>query len=474
MALARFLRILRARWITLVVTFALILGATATGTMLWPARYSASVHLLLDVKQADPVTGTAVPAMMTPSYLATEFDVITSQRVALRVVEELRLDQNAALREKHREGGGSAPIAPWLADLLVSQLKVKPTRDSTVIQLSYAGADPKFAAVVANAFARSYVETNLRLKVEPARQQAAWFDERAATLRARVDTAQRRLSDYQRQNRITSIDERLDVETARLNELSTQLTALQAQLVDSAQRHQVARAAGGEIDRNDIPEVLASSQVQALKSELSRLEQRRTEVLTTYGSAHPDHERTVEQIRTVRTRLGGEIAAITQALGRTVSVNSQREAEIRASLERQRERVLDIRHKRDEFAVLVKDLENAQKAFDEVSVRGSRVSLESQARITNATILDEAVPPAQPTSPRMLVNMIIAAVVGLLLAVALVLALELPAQRVLGEADLADGIDLPLLGEIRRAERSPRSGRKVGRLTFRRLGPAGA
>ena len=72
----------------------------------------------------------------------------------------------------------------WLAELLQKKLEVKPARESNVINIAYTGGDPDFAAAVANAFAQAYLDVNLDLKLAPARQYAAFFEEqtkRAAT-----------------------------------------------------------------------------------------------------------------------------------------------------------------------------------------------------------------------------------------------------------------------------------------------------
>ena len=80
----------------------------------------------------------------------------------------------------------------------------------------------------------AYTDTTLDLRVEPAKLYNSFFDERAKALRDALEQAQSRLSAYQREKGIIVNDERLDVENARLSELSTQLVALQAVAEESA------------------------------------------------------------------------------------------------------------------------------------------------------------------------------------------------------------------------------------------------
>jgi uncharacterized protein involved in exopolysaccharide biosynthesis len=131
---------------------------------------------------------------------------------------------------------GVGDIREWLVDALSKKLDVKPSRESSAIDLSYENEDPKFAAALANAFSDAYIQTNLQLKIEPSRRAAEWFNEQVKSLRDNLIKAQNKLSAYQRDKGIVSLDERVDVENARLAELSTQLVAAQAQTFDSSSK----------------------------------------------------------------------------------------------------------------------------------------------------------------------------------------------------------------------------------------------
>ena len=84
------------------------------------------------------------------------------------------------------------------------------------------------AAALANAFVQAYTDTTLELRVDPARQYSGFFDSRAKAYRDNFEKAQDRLAQFQKEKGLLVTDERLDIETARLAELSSQLVGLQA------------------------------------------------------------------------------------------------------------------------------------------------------------------------------------------------------------------------------------------------------
>lgn len=136
------------------------------------------------------------------------------------------------------------------------------------------------------------------------------------------------------------------------------------------------------------------------------------------------------------------------SLGTTSRVNVQRESEIKAALEAQKRRVLALKAERDQIAVLQRDVENAQRAYDLVTQRLAQTNLESQTQQTNVVVLTPAVAPLEPSSPKVLLNTALAIFLGSLLGVGAALVLELMDQRVRGEEDLARIPGMPVLGVI--------------------------
>src|SRR3569623_3290446 len=100
--------------------------------------------------------------------------------------------------------------------------------------------------------------------VHPARQSSQFFDTQLIGLRDHVEQAQARVSEYQREQGITSSDDRLYVELTRLEGLSNQLIGLQCQAFDSQAR--VSQAGTASEVNDNMPEVLSNLLIQQLKT----------------------------------------------------------------------------------------------------------------------------------------------------------------------------------------------------------------
>ena len=297
---------------------------------------------------------------------------------------------------------------------------------------------------MANAFVQAYVDTALALRVNPARQYSGFFDQQVKDSRDALEKAQSRVSEFQRANGIIATDERLDVENARLNELSSQLVALQAVAAESRSRQAQANSAAGE----RMQEVLSNPVINQLKADISRAEAQLKQVTARLGDNHPQVVEARASLTELRARMDAETRRVTGGVSVTSTINTQREAQVRSALETQRQKVLRMKTVRDEGLVLQREVENAQRTYDAVQARLAQSSLESQTTQSNVNVLTQAVPPLEPSSPNIPLNVALSVFLGGLLAVGTALLLELMDRRVRSVDDVIAALDLPVIGVL--------------------------
>jgi len=457
--------VLRARWLSALAVLLLVNAVVIAVTLLLPKRYTATAAVVLDVKSPDPIAGMVLPGMNVSGYMATQVDVLRSERVALRALDSIGMFESAAQKENwQRVTEGRGDFRAWLADAVLADLEVRPARDSNVIMVSYTSSEPVFAAAVANAFVAAYTDTTLDLRVEPAKVYKGFFHDRAQELRDALEQAQSRLSAYQREKGIIVNDERLDVENARLAELSSQLVALQAVAEESANRQRQANA-----NASQMSEVLNNPLVSGLTGDLSRQESKLSEMRERLGDRHPEVIQLQANIANLRARVQSETRRIAASITVNDTVNQARMGQLRAALEEQRSKLLKLKGQRDEAGVLLRDVENAQKAYDAVFARVSQTAVESQTTQTNVSQLKRASPPAYASWPRVRLNLLAGAVLSLLLAIGLTIVRELRDQRLRTFEDVALLLKQPVLGVLPSHAGPSLLGRSRARLTKLRL-----
>ena len=445
MTIAHLFAVLKARWISAALTFLVITSAIVGLSLALPKTYTAEAVVLLDVKSPDPIAGMVLTGMATTTYMSTQVGVIQSQRVVERAVKDLKLDQDAFLREQWREAtdGGRGDVATWLVSLLAPNLEVRPTRDANLIGISFTGLDPNFAAALTNAVVQSYIATTVDLRVEPAREYSAFFDSRAVKAREDLERAQSRLSAFQKERGIVATDERLDTETARLAALTSQMVAMQSIASESSSRQRQST-----LTADTMQEVLSSPLVSGLSADYARQEARLNEMTSRLGDRHPSVVELKASMAQLRDRIDTETRRVNVSVGTNNSVNTARLDQLNASIEAQRSKLLKLKAERDEAAVLQRDIQSAQQAFEAVTVRLNQANMESQATQTNVSVLKSATPPLKPSGPRVLLNTVAAVMLGLLLGPAVALIRERMDPRLRMEESVLQHLDQPVLGQL--------------------------
>lgn len=447
MNLTQVISILKARSRMALTIFALVIGATLLASILLPKRYVASTEVVIDLKP-DPVNGGLPLGLMIRPYLKTQADIVSSERLRLMVVDRFDLANNPDYTGGMPAGSSQGVARQYAADHLARNLTVSPGSESTMLTISYRATDPQVAADLANAFARAYIDTNIEMRTKPATQRRDWFVQQAESLRNELDNAQKRLVEFQRKNNIVTTDESRDVSTRRLETLSASLTEADAQAADLAQRVQQAQQALEANTAETIPEVIASPAIQALKAEQSRLRAAYGQQLAVYGRKHPTMKALGSELWTVGQRINNEVRTIIAGLEKSRDSALARVDRLRSELDSHQTSVLAAKNYREDLLLLERDVENARRAYDQVKGQLSQTNLESASTYANLFVLSPAIAPGKPSSPRLLLNLLVAIVAGTILAIGISLLAEMRRRRVHSQQDMEQATGRPMLGRI--------------------------
>ncbi len=439
MNLSHFLAVLRARWLAAVIVFAVVLTAAILYLIFATRVYTATASILIDAKP-DPVSSMLYGGP-TPSQINTQIDIIHSDRVAQRVVQNLKLADLADMRSEWASAKSGQTIQEWLTELIENGLDPKVSGPgSNVINIGYKSADARFASTVANAYVQAYLETSIELRVDPAKQYSGFFTDQQKDARVALEAAQNKLSAFQKEKGIIGSDDRFDLEMSRLTALTQELVTIQTAQVTASTRNGQVGAAG------QLPEVLSNGTVSGLKSDLSAAELKLQDLSSRYGDKHPQVQEAREAVNELKAKIARATSDVAGSLGVDARVGHAREAEIQAEVDAQRAKVLALKETRDQVAVLQRDVDNAQRSYDLVYNRASQTNLDSQNRQSNATVISQATTPSTPSSPKTLVVLLMGFVAAVGLGLGTALLLEQFDKRLRTTTDAFEFLGLPVIG----------------------------
>jgi succinoglycan biosynthesis transport protein ExoP len=407
-------------------------------SLLLPKTYVAEVSMLVDNKADQSMSNSIdAPVRERIGYMQTQVDIISSPKVAQKVVRDLKLESHP---EAFAAVGEDFAGANWLADrmstTLLNRLKVS-TSQSSVINIAFPSLDPKFSAQIANAFAKAYRDTALELRVEPSKKTAAWFDEQITNLRNNLDQALARLANYQKDKGIVTLDEQqLDAD----NFVTSQHKEGSPYSSPVLRQQMLARSMLAN-ERGNLNGNFTSAQNQRIRAELQQSETKLRELGAQLGSNHPSYQRQLSTTMNLRAELSRSSEQASQSSPRT-------EAAFRNAMTAQQARLAEIRDYRNQSNVLIREVDIAQKAYETAMQRAVEKKVESRASLSNVSILNAATVPFIPARPRVLLNIALSVIVGTLLGLSTIYLMEMFDRRIRNLGDLENEWNVPLLAEL--------------------------
>jgi succinoglycan biosynthesis transport protein ExoP len=235
-----------------------------------------------------------------------------------------------------------------------------------------------------------------------------------------------------------------------LNELSSQLVAAQGLSMEANSRHRQSQSGSAS------PDIVSNALIQNLKMGLGNAESRFSDIAQRLAPNHPLYQGAKAEVDQLRRDLTTQVGVASNAIGTNALILQQRTDETGAALAAQKLKVLELNRTRDALAILSREVDSAQTAYDTIAQRLTLVNLEGQANQSDIAVLTPALVPTEPSGPKVLLNTLLALVVGTLLGVGCAVLIELMDRRVRSAADLAEAIGFGVLGVLPRSDAAAR------------------
>lgn len=441
LSLAQVLSIVWAyRKLSLLIVFVVMM--IAVGVMaVWPRTYTATASLMVNYEVNDPLNGKDLPVGQLSSYIATQVELMQTPDLLLAVVDRLRLTQNDDYA--HGYGNDHGTLRDWVAARLAKKLTVSQSqRGSQLIYVTYSANDAAAAALVANTVAEVYKEQDHARSTGPLGERAKRYAQQLNELKSKVDQAQIGVTAFYQRNGLIDEGNKTNNDVSLLASLDERLQAAQ-----SARR--VAEVRASE-DQAKGDQVLASSQVNALKTQLAAQELRLAQLNRLYTPLYPDIGEMQLQIDATKRALSATVKGFADNAAVGLGAARRLEAGAQRVMEQHRAKVLAKSRLIDEAAKYSLELESAQTVYKRALDGYDQIMFASGRNHSNVNLVSRASAPLMAAKPRVLAGYVLGAVAAILLGLGVPLLYELFNRRVRCRDDLERHHGVPVLVEFGR------------------------
>ena len=291
------------------------------------------------------------------------------------------------------------------------------SREADLIDVQVRGSDPVLVRDIANAYGRLYVATHQSARQLEAKRSVTFLGEQLDRVSRQLDSAEVSLKNYRTQAGVISLPDEASNGVSRRAELLAQRNAIDAERDALNRLVQSTRADGGSngVERYHellaFPTLLRSGAASGLQNALSAAEQKRSELLTRRTERDEEVKATEARI----AELQGQIRdfATTYLQGLTNQVGA-----LDATLSRSDAALSTLPQKELRHSELERDAKTTEAVYAMLQARYKEAEIAAAASDASIRLVDAAVLPRRPVSPKPLVNLALAMVAGLMIGVA--------------------------------------------------------
>lgn len=445
---------LRRKWVILAILL-LALAAGVVITLLSRPQYVASAQIEISRDERNPtkiegIDGEA--SMQDQEFYQTQYTLLESRSLAERVAQQLSLANNPAFYEAHDlepppAANDARAKVREAGNLLLAHVEVVPVTRSRLVNLRYTSGDPELSARIANAWVENYIQATSDRRFAATVGARKFLEGRLAELGVRLEESERKAAEFASEKGIVPLNTTISGD-GRTQTQQTLAAAQLSSLADALAEATADRIAAQSRSTSGVNASIVENQT------VSSLRQQRAEVSAEYAQLLEKFEPEFPEARAMKNRIDSLDRAITSEESRVNGARSSGFAEAARREATLREQVALLsgrlnQENRDEiqYNIFLRDADTTRQLYDSLLQSYKEIGV-AGIGANNISIVDRAEVPTSPSSPVLLVNLLVALLLGLFLAGLIVVILEQIDEGLREPADVRRQLNLPFLGSI--------------------------
>lgn len=451
----------KRRWVILLIASLGCLSAYAF-TLKQPRIYQADCTLQYDPNPPKPlgneVADVAAPMMWWESreFFLTQNKIISSRAIAEKVARKLSLDQNVEFWgvEPEKRAAWKGATVQQTAERLQSMVTVNPERDTRIVHVQIKDRDPKRAQLLANTLVDAYIERTMEERLSTTTGALEWLGKQLDGLKNELEHSELALHDFteHHSNLAVSLEDQQNIVAGNIKQMSEQLTVTKTKRIELAAKLDELKAANTE-DPMEVHSsaVLANQAIQSLRDRYRTALTERDSLVVSFGDKHPKILAIDSQIAEIKQQVRHEIDGLIAAATADLHEVQQVEKGVQTALDQANRVGLELNLQDITYRRLQRERDNTGKLYGTLLERTAQTDLTRALSVSFVRVVDQALLPRVPVSPRMQLNLAVGLLLGLMLGIGLASLLD-QMDRTIRTVEDAEAQGVTVLGVMPRIE----------------------
>ena len=427
----------------------------AAGVYLAVATPVYESQALLRVKQPKGIGTSLLEAMPMGNAMAntqlmnTYAEILKSRSVIVPVIEKTE--------EPNKEGK-----FPDYAGYVKGKVATAPFKDTEIMQLTVRANTAEKAQKANSLIVEGFLNRLTELSRDQQKATRGFIEERTATAKKELKDAEDKLTEYKKANDIIAPDDAVKLATEKMG-MVDKLNAENRVALATAN----ARLASTNAQLNgEAASIADNKSIQLYNSQLAQLEGERISYLDKYTAQHPKVKQVEQEIANLKQKINSEINKVASLQApsdnpvhqQLLAAKFQSEAEASVAQSNlaklhqidndNKEDIRNLSDKEQEFVSLMRDVTVANEIYVMLAKRLEEAKVAEASVATEVQVVDTATLPTAPVAPKKAMTLLLAALLGILASSGFVVVRELLNRTIKNSDDVANYLDLPVLGSV--------------------------
>ena len=427
----------------------------AAGVYLAVATPVYESQALLRVKQPKGIGSSLLEAMPMGNAMAntqlmnTYAEILKSRSVIVPVIEKTE--------EPNKEG----KFIDYEA-YVKAKVTTAPFKDTEIMQLTVRSKTAEGAQKANNLIVEGFLNRLTELSRDQQKATRGFIEERTATAKKELKDAEDKLTEYKKANDIIAPDDAVKLATEKMG-MVDKLNAENRVALATAN----ARLASTNAQLNgEAASIADNKSIQLYNQQLAQLEGERISYLDKYTAQHPKVKQVEQEIANLKQKINSEINKVASLQApsdnpvhqQLLAAKFQSEAEASVAQSNlaklhqidndNKEDIRNLSDKEQEFVSLMRDVTVANEIYVMLAKRLEEAKVAEASVATEVQVVDTATLPTAPVAPKKAMALLLAALLGILASSGFVVVRELLNRTIKNSDDVANYLDLPVLGSV--------------------------
>ncbi|GEM_PF-1543728 len=426
-----------------VLLFLVLLGA---GAFVWSKMqtpvYEAVSTISIDVS-APQLTQSQV---YSPTYWF-DFNYYMGEQV--RVIQSYRLaGQVAALFAQ--DPGFPFNQARDPARAFQGAIKVERLEESNILNIKMRGTDPDRVANWVNTLVDEYSRLNILDNLSKSQKILTVITEQLQPISMKLDESEKSLTQFQQSSQsvyLTNSGE--SVVTEQIQRLNQEYAQAKVERIDIESKIKaLTELRSGRSAPESFPEAFTNDALRQLNTQRIQLDLRINDLKKQYKEDHPNVKAVRQQLEDIRAGIRQEIAGLVSSLETEYRIKKSREEELFRNIQSLKEESINYSRSQLQYSKIKENWEQDKTFYEDLLRRSKEMELSSTVGINRIRTIDPATAPPGPISPKTRQNTMLGLLMGLLLGLGFVFALDYLDSSIKTPADVERYIGQSVLSVI--------------------------